>query len=43
MTEGDVISIPSGVWHGARTLGDEPAELATSFSSAHRETVGLED
>lgn len=39
MSEGDVVSIPSGVWHSARNIGDEPAELAISFSSAHRQTV----
>jgi quercetin dioxygenase-like cupin family protein len=43
MEEGDVISIPSGVWHSAQNIGDEPAELAISFSSAHRQTVGSED
>jgi quercetin dioxygenase-like cupin family protein len=43
MEEGGVISIPSGVWHSARNLGDTPAELAISFSSAYRETVGLEE
>jgi quercetin dioxygenase-like cupin family protein len=43
MEEGDVISIPSGVWHSARNLGDEPAELAICFSNADRRTVGIED
>jgi quercetin dioxygenase-like cupin family protein len=43
MEEGDIVSIPSGVWHSARNLGDEPAELAISFSNADRQTVGLED
>jgi quercetin dioxygenase-like cupin family protein len=43
MEQGDVVSIPSGVWHSARNLGDEPAELAISFSNADRQTVGLED
>jgi quercetin dioxygenase-like cupin family protein len=42
MEEGDVVSIPSGVWHSARNIGDEPAELAISFSNAYRETVGAE-
>ncbi|MFE2046236.1 cupin domain-containing protein [Streptomyces sp. NPDC059477] len=42
MEEGDVVSIPSGVWHSARNIGDEQAELAISFSSAHRRTVGAE-
>jgi quercetin dioxygenase-like cupin family protein len=40
---GDVVSIPSGVWHSARNLGAEPAELAISFSSADRQTIGFED
>lgn len=39
MNVGDVVSIPSGVWHNARNIGDELAELAISFSSAYRETV----
>jgi quercetin dioxygenase-like cupin family protein len=39
MNVGDVISIPSGVWHNARNIGDEPAELSIAFSSAYRETV----
>lgn len=43
MHEGDVISIPSGVYHNARNLGDGVAELAISFSSAYRETVGQEE
>lgn len=42
MREGDVVSIPSGVYHNARNLGDEVVELAISFSSAYRETVGQE-
>jgi quercetin dioxygenase-like cupin family protein len=36
MTVGDVISIPQGVVHNARNTGNEIAELAISFSSAHR-------
>lgn len=43
MRAGDVISIPSGVFHNARNLGDDVVELAISFSSAYRETVGRED
>lgn len=42
MREGDVISIPSGVYHNARNLTDEVCELAISFSSAYRQTVGQE-
>jgi quercetin dioxygenase-like cupin family protein len=39
MNVGDVVSIPAGVVHNARNIGDGPAELAISFSSAYRETV----
>ena len=42
MTVGDVVSIPSGVVHNARNVGDETAELAISFSSAYRETVDVD-
>ncbi len=35
---GDTISIPAGVWHGARVLGEAPAEMTISFSSADRQT-----
>lgn len=35
---GDTISIPAGVWHQARALGDEEAVMAICFSSADRET-----
>jgi quercetin dioxygenase-like cupin family protein len=36
MHAGDVVSIPSGVAHNARNVGDAEAELAIAFSSAHR-------
>lgn len=39
MNAGDVVSIPSGVVHNARNIGNETAELAISFSSAYRETI----
>jgi quercetin dioxygenase-like cupin family protein len=39
MNEGDVVSIPSGVVHNARNVGDGVAELSISFSSAYRTTV----
>jgi quercetin dioxygenase-like cupin family protein len=39
MHAGDVVSIPSGVVHNARNIGNETAELAISFSSAYRETI----
>jgi quercetin dioxygenase-like cupin family protein len=42
METGDVIVVPTGVMHGARNIGDEPAELSISFSSADRQTI-LED
>ena len=42
METGDVIVIPTGVMHNARNIGDEPAELSISFSSADRRTI-LED
>jgi len=38
MDVGDVISIPQGVVHNARNVGDVVAELAISFSSAYRST-----
>lgn len=40
MEPGDVVSIPTGVWHNARALGAENAEMTISFSSADRETEG---
>ena len=42
MNVGDVISIPSGVVHNARNVGDEEAELSIAFSSAYRKTEGEE-
>jgi oxalate decarboxylase/phosphoglucose isomerase-like protein (cupin superfamily) len=42
MNVGDVVCIPSGVVHQARNIGDETAELAISFSSAHRETINVD-
>lgn len=42
MGVGDVISIPSGITHNARNVGDEDAELAICFSSAYRETVDVD-
>ena len=38
MEPGDTIAIPAGVWHNARALGVEDAEMVISFSSADRET-----
>lgn len=42
MTAGDVITIPIGVVHNAINIGDEPAELAIAFTSAHRKSEGVE-
>jgi quercetin dioxygenase-like cupin family protein len=38
LESGDTISIPAGRWHGARVLGDAPAEMVICFSSADRQT-----
>ena len=38
LNAGDTISIPMGVWHQARALGDQEAVMAICFSSADRET-----
>jgi len=35
---GDSISIPQGIWHRARAIGDQDAELVICFSSADRMT-----
>lgn len=40
MNAGDTISIPTGVVHNARALGDEDAQMVICFSSADRETQG---
>ncbi|WP_394216450.1 cupin domain-containing protein [Brachybacterium vulturis] len=42
MEEGDVISIPQGVVHNARNVGEGQAELSIVFSTAHRTTEGAE-
>lgn len=42
MSEGDIISIPSGVVHNARNIGETEAHLFISFSSAYRESEGAE-
>ncbi|HVW17072.1 MAG TPA: cupin domain-containing protein [Solirubrobacteraceae bacterium] len=36
MERGDVISIPAGVVHNARNVGDGEAELLIVFSTGHR-------
>lgn len=38
LNAGDTISIPTGVWHQARALGESEAVMAICFSSADRET-----
>lgn len=35
---GDVIVIPAGTWHNARSMGDEDADMVICFSSADRQT-----
>ena len=40
MGPGDTVSIPTGVFHNARALGDEDAVMVIAFSSADRETEG---
>ena len=39
MNAGDAISIPAGVTHNARNVGQADAVLMIAFSSADRETV----
>ena len=38
LNPGDTISIPAGVWHRARALGEVEAVMVICFSSADRET-----
>ncbi len=38
MEAGDTISIPQGVWHQLRALGDQDVEIAICFNSADRLT-----
>jgi mannose-6-phosphate isomerase-like protein (cupin superfamily) len=40
MSEGDTVSIPTGMPHNARNIGTEDAVLDISFSSADRKVVG---
>ena len=40
MSAGDTISIPTGVMHNARNVGDEEAVFVIAFSSAYREVIG---
>jgi len=40
MTAGDTITIPAGVKHNARNIGESDADLFIAFSSADRETRG---
>ena len=43
MRQGDSITIPAGIVHNARNIGNELAELGICFSSAYRDTVAVED
>ena len=38
MNAGDTISIPTGLWHNARNLGEQDAQMTICFSSADRQT-----
>jgi quercetin dioxygenase-like cupin family protein len=38
MEAGDTIAIPTGMWHQARAIGEEDAEIVICFSSADRIT-----
>ncbi len=40
MTAGDTISIPIGVMHNARNVGDDEAVFVIAFSTPDREVVG---
>lgn len=40
MEPGDTISIPAGVVHNARNVGNDQAVFVISFSSADRQTIG---
>ncbi len=40
MNAGDTISIPTGLWHNAKAIGAEDAQMVICFSSADRETEG---
>ena len=42
MAPGDTISIPTGAWHNARSLGPEDALMLIAFSSPDRETEAEE-
>jgi mannose-6-phosphate isomerase-like protein (cupin superfamily) len=40
MSAGDTISIPQGMLHKARNIGDVDAKLAITFNNGWREVVG---
>lgn len=42
MQQGDSITVPPGIVHNARNIGDDVAELGICFSSAYRDTVSME-
>ena len=39
MEPGDTITIAANVWHHARNVGDQPAEMIICFSSADRRMI----
>ena len=41
MSEGDAITIPTGVAHNATNIGEEEAVLAIAFSTGERKTVNV--
>ena len=40
MDEGMTITIPEGIYHNAKNIGEETAVLMITFSSANRQTIG---
>lgn len=43
MRAGDTLSIPAGVVHNARNVGDDEAAFVIVFSSADRQTISEEE
>jgi quercetin dioxygenase-like cupin family protein len=41
LDEGDTVTVPAGITHQARNIGEQDAVLAIAFSSAERKTVGV--
>ena len=42
MEPGDTITIPAGVKHNARSIGDEDAEMMVVYASAYRDMVEIQ-